>query len=416
MNSIARQKLIELVERFGSDICDDPRRCEALLRDLCGDQHQREVFVLVAAVRNRAAAELAAGGGGVPKEVLLARLTARLHNNFGFTEDLARWSVESWALALAAKIIPDGLAAEHLDNFREKMRSLGVKIADFPQEAAGQGSQYTYPRSAVPASAPKQYAISVGMELVDFTEEFRGSKFKIFAGAVANQGVVKAINAKGLAGVTQGQMDTMAEYARSFGAKGLAFIKVEGGEWKSPIVRFFSVAEKAALTSKLAIEEGDLILFATDQLLTACEILGKIRLYCADVLKGQGKMAVPTDRFGFTPERYIQFRQLLQSGLSPKVLVESIRRDFNDIVMENEKDGTLLVLIPGGKFLAGDPTFEVELPPYCLAVHPVTNRQYVQFVRETGHRAPEQASYGTPVWKNGGFPPAQADHPVVCVS
>jgi aspartyl-tRNA synthetase len=137
------------------------------------------------------------------------------------------------------------------------------------------------------------------MELVDFTEEFRGSKFKIFAGAVANQGVVKAINAKGLAGVTQGQMDTMTEYAKSFGAKGLAFIKVEGGEWKSPIVRFFSEAEKAALTSKLVIEEGDLILFAADQWLTACEILGKIRLYCADVLKGQGKLVVPADRFDF---------------------------------------------------------------------------------------------------------------------
>jgi aspartyl-tRNA synthetase len=138
-----------------------------------------------------------------------------------------------------------------------------------------------------------------GMELVDFTEEFRGSKFKIFSGAVANRGVVKAINAKGLACVTQGQMDTMTEYAKSFGAKGLAFIKVEGGEWKSPIVRFFSEAEKAALASKLTIEEGDLILFAADQWLTACEILGKIRLYCAEVLKGQGKLAVPADRFDF---------------------------------------------------------------------------------------------------------------------
>ena len=139
----------------------------------------------------------------------------------------------------------------------------------------------------------------LGMELVDFTEEFRGSKFKIFSGAVANQGVVKAINAKGLACVTQGQMDTMTEYAKSFGAKGLAFIKVEGGEWKSPIVRFFSEAEKAALTAKLAIAEGDLILFAADQWLTACEILGKIRLYCADVLKTQGKLAIPADRFDF---------------------------------------------------------------------------------------------------------------------
>ncbi len=91
----------------------------------------------------------------------------------------------------------------------------------------------------------------------------------------------------------------MTEYAKSFGAKGLAFIKVEGGEWKSPIVKFFSEAEKAALKSKLAIEEGDLILFAADQWLNACEILGKIRLYCAEVLKSQGKLTIDPTRFDF---------------------------------------------------------------------------------------------------------------------
>jgi len=139
----------------------------------------------------------------------------------------------------------------------------------------------------------------IGMELADFTEEFRASKFKVFSGAVANGGVVKALNAKGLACATQGQIETMTEYAKSFGAKGLAYIKVEGGEWKSPIVKFFNDAEKAALAKKLAIEEGDLILFAADQLLNACEILGKIRLYCADILKAQGKLAIPADRFDF---------------------------------------------------------------------------------------------------------------------
>jgi aspartyl-tRNA synthetase len=138
-----------------------------------------------------------------------------------------------------------------------------------------------------------------GMELVDFTEEFKASTFKVFSGAIANGGVVKALNAKGLAGATQGQIETMTEYAKSFGAKGLAFIKVENGEWKSPIVKFFSEAEKAALTSKLKIEEGDLILFAADQWLTACEILGKIRLYCADVLKTQGKLVIDPKQFNF---------------------------------------------------------------------------------------------------------------------
>src|SRR6266699_2441576 len=138
-----------------------------------------------------------------------------------------------------------------------------------------------------------------GMELVDFTEEFRASTFKVFSGAIASGGVVKAINAKGLADATQGQIETMTEYAKSFGAKGLAYIKVENGEWKSPIVRFFSEAEKAALTKKLAIKEGDLILFASEQWLTACEILGKIRLYCADVLKAQGKLRIDPKRFEF---------------------------------------------------------------------------------------------------------------------
>jgi aspartyl-tRNA synthetase len=138
-----------------------------------------------------------------------------------------------------------------------------------------------------------------GMELADFTEEFKTSTFKVFSGAIANGGVVKALNAKGLAGATQGQIETMTEYAKSFGAKGLAFIKVENGEWKSPIVKFFNDAEKAALTSKLKIEEGDLILFAADQWLNACEILGKIRLYCADVLKGQGKLTIDPNRFDF---------------------------------------------------------------------------------------------------------------------
>jgi len=138
-----------------------------------------------------------------------------------------------------------------------------------------------------------------GMELADSTEDFRSSKFKVFSGTVASGGVIKAINAKGLACATQGQIDAMTETAKSLGAKGLAFIKVEGGEWKSPIVKFFSDAEKAALTQKLAIEEGDLILFAADQWLNACEILGKIRLYCADILKTQGKLTIPSNRFDF---------------------------------------------------------------------------------------------------------------------
>ena len=137
------------------------------------------------------------------------------------------------------------------------------------------------------------------MELVDLTEDFSSSEFKVFSGAVANGGVVKALNAKGYACVSQGQMEAMTDTAKSFGAKGLAFIKVENGEWKSPIVKFFSDAEKDALRIKLNIEEGDLILFAADQWQNACEILGKIRLYAAGKLETLGKLRVPKDQFDF---------------------------------------------------------------------------------------------------------------------
>ena len=122
-----------------------------------------------------------------------------------------------------------------------------------------------------------------GMELVDLGEIFRESNFKVFRGALDAGGVVKAINAKGFAGITIGQADELTEIAKLHGAKGLAFIKIENGEWKSPIVKFFSDAEKAALQSKLNIDEGDCLFFAADKWEIACEVLGRIRLRVAEL-------------------------------------------------------------------------------------------------------------------------------------
>ena len=122
-----------------------------------------------------------------------------------------------------------------------------------------------------------------GIELVDLGEIFRESSFKVFRSALDAGGVVKAINAKGFAGITIGQADELTEIAKLHGAKGLAFIKIENGEWKSPIVKFFSDAEKAALQSKLNTEESDCVFFGADKWEIACEVLGRIRLRVAEM-------------------------------------------------------------------------------------------------------------------------------------
>jgi aspartyl-tRNA synthetase len=141
--------------------------------------------------------------------------------------------------------------------------------------------------------------VRFGFELVDFSETFRSSSFKVFQATVAGGGVIKALNAKGLADLTQGELKNLEDIAKSLGAKGLAFIKAEGGEWKSPIVKFFSEAEKAALTAQLGIVDGDVVFFAAAPWEKACAILGRIRLEAAALLQKRGKLSLRADDWKF---------------------------------------------------------------------------------------------------------------------
>ena len=141
--------------------------------------------------------------------------------------------------------------------------------------------------------------VRFGLELTDLTETFRGSAFKVFQSTVASGGVIKGLNAKGLADITQGELKNLEDVAKSLGAKGLAFIKVEGGEWKSPIVKFFSEAEKASLTRELGIADGDIVFFAAAPWEKACAILGRIRLEAANLLQARGRMKLRPDDWKF---------------------------------------------------------------------------------------------------------------------
>jgi aspartyl-tRNA synthetase len=138
-----------------------------------------------------------------------------------------------------------------------------------------------------------------GMEIHDFTGTFEASSFKVFAQIVADGGVVRAFNAKGLACLSQGEMKQLEDAARTMGAKGLAFIKVEDGQWRSPILKFLSDDEKKCLQSDLDIENGDIVFFAAGKWASACSILGRVRLECRDLAVKHGVLSIPGDAFNF---------------------------------------------------------------------------------------------------------------------
>ena len=120
-----------------------------------------------------------------------------------------------------------------------------------------------------------------GLELVDLTETLRGCGFKVFQSAIEKGGAVKAINAKGCGGFSRKDLDDLTEFAGRFGARGMAWIKIKEDEWQSPITKFFSPEEIAAMATALDARPGDLILFGADQTRTVHQVLAELRLELA---------------------------------------------------------------------------------------------------------------------------------------
>jgi aspartyl-tRNA synthetase len=100
------------------------------------------------------------------------------------------------------------------------------------------------------------------LELVDLSAIFEHSEFKVFRDCLEKGGSIKAINGKRLADITQGELKKFEDIVKALGSKGLAFIKAENGEWKSPILKFLSEQEKDALGEALRVEDGDTVFFA----------------------------------------------------------------------------------------------------------------------------------------------------------
>ena len=128
--------------------------------------------------------------------------------------------------------------------------------------------------------------IRFGMELVDVSEVVKDSEFVVFKGALENGGSVRGINAKGQGEMPRKKIDKLVDFAKDFGAKGLAYVAIQpDGTIKSSFAKFMSEEEMAALVKAMDGENGDLLLFAADKNKVVWDVLGNLRLEIARQLE-----------------------------------------------------------------------------------------------------------------------------------
>ena len=120
------------------------------------------------------------------------------------------------------------------------------------------------------------------MPLIDLCEVFTETSFKVFRSVLDKKGIIKGLNLKGGARLSRKEIDDLLEVVKIYGAKGLAWIKVNEDGWQSPIVKFFEESEVAALGLAMDAEAGDLLLFVADKPVITNEALGRLRLHLGE--------------------------------------------------------------------------------------------------------------------------------------
>lgn len=123
------------------------------------------------------------------------------------------------------------------------------------------------------------------MKMSDVSEVVKDSEFGVFSGTVKNGGVVKALRVEGGGKFTRKDVDELTEIAKTYGVKGLAYLFFDEEGVRSPISKFLKEEEVKNIAEVTGAKTGDIVFFAADKYITACESLGQVRLKCAEKLE-----------------------------------------------------------------------------------------------------------------------------------
>ncbi len=181
------------------------------------------------------------------------------------------------------------------------------------------------------------------MELVDLSDALQATEFGVFKNTLASGGVVKAIRVEGGAGLSRSQIDNFTDIAKSEGAGGLAYIKYENGESVSPIAKFLSPDELAAIQEKTGAADGDAVFFGTDTRATVNKVLGRLRNEFATHfdLKDPNKVALAWI-VDFPFYEYDEREKKLDFGHNPfsmpKGGVEALRGEDKQAILADQYD------------------------------------------------------------------------------
>jgi len=161
MHDVPRQKLIALIKRHGTFLSKDAKRCESLLRDACGDEYKREVFVLVYAIKEGIPKDLLNRSPSLSLDDVFARLVQRLHENLGLDKTLAEWVVQTWGIVLEVKATSPVSAAEQSNHssITQSLTKLGpsaLKVVSQLKSKMSQPVTQSQPQTEPAISLPKQ--------------------------------------------------------------------------------------------------------------------------------------------------------------------------------------------------------------------------------------------------------------------